>query len=86
MWFFRLGFLFVTVSFLELFLLLQTGKWMGIPATIILIFFTGFLGAYLARQQGLQTLQSISKSFNEGVMPANEMLDGVCILIAAAFW
>lgn len=83
--FWQLGFLFVTVSFLELVILLQIGQHVGVAATIGLILFTGFLGAYLARQQGLRTLRMISLHLQEGRMPTTEILNGVCILIAGAF-
>lgn len=84
MGFLRLGSLFITVSLLELFLLLQVGSKMGIMWTISLILFTGFLGAFLARVQGLQTLQMISETMAKGQMPTQEILAGVCILIASA--
>lgn len=82
---FRLGLLFVVMTFLELFLLLQMGRWVGWPATIGVILFTGFLGAYLTRQQGFRVLLAIQEAMQRGEMPAREILHGVCILCAGAF-
>ena len=82
---FRWGLLFVTVTSLELFLLLHLGAYMGIWWTAGLILFTGFLGAHLTRMQGIRTVMSMQKTMQEGRMPHREMIDGVCILIAGAF-
>lgn len=82
---FRLGLLFVVVTSLELAILLQMGRWVGWAPTIGLIFFTGFLGAYLTRQQGFRVLRDIQDAMQRGQMPAREILHGVCILCAGAF-
>ncbi len=82
---FRLGLLFIAVTSLELALLLEVGRRMGWGATIGLIFFTGFLGAYLARQQGFRVLREIQLTMQRGEMPATEILHGVCVLLAGAF-
>ncbi len=44
--------------------------------------FNGFLGAYLARIQGLQTLFRIQESLREGRMPSGELLDALLIGVA----
>lgn len=80
----RLGLLFVTVTSLELFLLLKVGSAIGIVSTIGLIFFTGFLGAYLTRQQGLRVLREITETLQRGEMPTSEILSGVCLLVVGA--
>lgn len=82
---FRLGLLFIAVTSIELALLLEVGRRMGWPATVGLIFFTGFLGAYLARQQGFKVLRDIQVTMQRGEMPASEILHGVCVLLAGAF-
>ena len=41
-----------------------------------------FLGAFLARMQGLQTLHRIKESLREGRMPSGELLDALLIVIA----
>ncbi len=43
--FLRLLLLFTVVPLVELFLLIEIGKWIGLPATIALVLFTGALGA-----------------------------------------
>ena len=49
-----------------------------VPVTIL----TGFLGAFMARMQGLQTLFRIQESLREGRMPSGELLDALLIVIA----
>ncbi len=81
----KLGLLFISVTSIELILLMQFSRFVGVLPTIALILFTGFLGAHLTRLQGLQTLRDIQESLAMGKMPASEIVDGVCILIAGAF-
>lgn len=81
----RLVILFITVPLVELYLLLRLNEWTGSPITTIgLILFTGFLGAWLAKQQGLSTLMKIQQAMSEGRMPAAELVDGGMILFAGA--
>ena len=42
---------------------------------------TAMLGAWLARRQGLRTLRQIELSLSQGQIPAEELIDGVLILI-----
>lgn len=81
----RLVALFVIVPVVELSLLFRLHEWTGnIVYTIGLILFTGFLGAWLAKQQGLSTLTRIQQAMAEGRMPASELVDGGMILFAGA--
>ncbi len=81
---FRLGLLFITVTWVELVLLAQVARLIKWGPTFLLILFTGFLGAYLTRQQGFKVLRDISVALQRGEMPAREILHGVCILLAGA--
>jgi UPF0716 protein FxsA len=47
-----------------------------------LVFFTGLLGAYLARIQGIKTLFKIQESIKEGRMPSGELLEALLIVAA----
>lgn len=81
----RLALLFVTIPLVELFLLFRLNDLTGNAFTTIgLIVFTGFLGAWLAKQQGLSTVARIQKATSEGRLPAQELVDGGMILFAAA--
>ena len=80
----RLLLLFIVVPVVELILLIEIGQRVGTLATIGLIMGTGIVGASLARQQGLSTLARLRKDLDEGRLPAETLVDGVLILIAAA--
>lgn len=82
--FFRLALLFVAVPLVELALLIQVGRWMGLLPTVALVVVTGILGAALARLQGLATLVRFRTALEEGRLPHRELVEGVFILVAGA--
>jgi UPF0716 protein FxsA len=78
----RLFLLFVTVPVLELFIFLVLGQRIGIGATFAIILFTGFLGAYLAKSQGLKALARYQESLAQGRLPHEAIIDSLLILVA----
>ena len=80
----RLLLLFIAVPVVELVLLIEIGQRFGTLATVGLIVGTGTVGAALARQQGISTLARLRKDLNDGRLPAEPIVDGVLILVAAA--
>jgi|TARA_B100000315_G_C14157980_1_gene398730 UPF0716 protein FxsA len=81
----RLFLLFTIVPLVELYLLFKIGSYLGALNTIVLILVTGVLGAFLARLEGLRTLRQITRSLSQGIVPAEEMVDGVLIFISGLF-
>ena len=77
--------LFIVVPVVELALLLEIGSRIGTLDTIALIVVTGFVGAALARWQGFLVLRRMQEQVGRGELPASSLIDGVLILIAAAF-
>ena len=73
---------FTLIPFLEIYLLIKIGSHIGAFNTVIIVILTGFLGALLARYQGLQTLLRVRESLHRGEIPASEMLDALLILLA----
>ena len=73
---------FTIIPVVEIYLLIQIGSAFGVFTSIALVVFTGFLGAYFARIQGLKTLFKIQESIKEGRMPSGELLEA--LLIGAA--
>jgi UPF0716 protein FxsA len=76
--------LFFILPLIEIYLLMHLGTLVGLGNTIFLILFTGFLGAYLARRQGLKTLIDIQTNLNSGQLPTESLMDGAMILLAGA--
>ena len=73
---------FTIIPIIEIYLLIEIGSMFGALTAITLVILTGFLGAFLARMQGLQTLYRIQESLREGRMPSGELLDALLIGIA----
>ncbi|MCK4691632.1 MAG: membrane protein FxsA [Desulfuromonadales bacterium] len=78
--FIKLLILFTLVPIIELYVLIEAGRQIGVGATVTLIFITGVAGAYLAKSQGLNLINRIQQDLNEGRVPAVEMIDGAMIL------
>ena len=73
---------FTIIPIIEIYLLIEIGSMFGALTAVTLVILTGFLGAFLARMQGLQTLYQIQESLREGRMPSGELLDALLIVIA----
>ena len=82
--FLRLFALFVTIPLIELYLLLQVGRLMGLVPTLALVISTGFLGAWLAQSQGASTFARIRDELNAGRMPTESLAHALLILVAGA--
>lgn len=73
--------IFIIVPALELSVLMYSSKMLGILPTFLLILGTGFLGAYLAKKQGVQTIEKLKMDMQTGQYMGDAVLDGVCILV-----
>ena len=73
---------FTIIPIIEIYLLIEIGSIFGALTAISLVILTGFLGAFMARMQGLQTLFRIQESLREGRMPSSDLLDALLIVIA----
>jgi UPF0716 protein FxsA len=80
----RLLLLFIALPAVELALLIEIGERIGTLETIGVIIATGFVGAAMARSQGLRVLQRLREQVAAGQMPAESLLDGAMILVASA--
>ncbi|WP_042462731.1 FxsA family protein [Neobacillus dielmonensis] len=74
-------FFIIAVPAAEIGLLMVSGKLFGVWLTVMLIILTGILGAYLAKREGLQALRTVQTQLQNGQMPGDAVLDGICILI-----
>ena len=73
--------LIIIVPALEIWLLILSGKTLGVLVTILLIISTGVLGAWLAKYQGLEALRKAQQQMSYGQMPGDVIIDGLCILV-----
>ena len=80
----RLILLFTIVPIVELFILIQIGNEIGVLNTVLIVFITGVVGAVLAKSEGRQIIGNIKKDMAMGKMPADELINGFCVLIGGA--
>jgi UPF0716 protein FxsA len=78
----RLFLAFTLIPVIELYILVKIGGVIGALNTVLLVILTGFAGAWLARLQGLQTMMRVRANLEQGVMPAEEMVDAMIIFAA----
>jgi len=73
---------FTLIPVIELYLLIKVGTIIGGLNTILLVILTGFLGAWLARIEGMNTMMKLKANLQQGLMPAEELIDAVIIFVA----
>jgi UPF0716 protein FxsA len=73
---------FTLIPVIELYLLIKIGTIIGGLNTILLVILTGFLGAWLARIEGMNTMMKLRTNLQQGLMPAEELIDAVIIFAA----
>jgi UPF0716 protein FxsA len=82
--FFRLFLLFTLVPALELYLIIKVGQSIGAFNTLLIIIFTGVLGAYYARQQGFKVFSNIQWKMEQGNLPGDDLVNGAMLLVGGA--
>lgn len=80
--FLKLFLAFTLIPALEIYILITVGSIIGAFNTLLLIILTGVTGAYLAKLEGMRTLLKIQSNLQQGVMPAEELIDALIILAA----
>ncbi len=78
----RLVLLFTLVPVIELAVLIQIGRRIGVLETIALVLAAGVAGAYLARRAGVRAVAQVQADLAAGRLPADSLLDGLIVLAA----
>jgi UPF0716 protein FxsA len=76
---------FLLVPIVEIYLLIQVGQVIGALWTVFLVVLTAVIGVWLLKIQGMSTLQRAQQKMQNGQMPAQEMLEGLGLVLAGAF-
>ncbi len=76
----KLLLLFILVPVTEVIIYIQLGQFIGLWATLALIFGTGIAGAFMARTQGFQIIQRVRVELAAGRIPGNEVIEGLLVL------
>lgn len=66
---------------MELYILIEAGRIVGLAPTLGLIITTGIAGAWLAQNQGVEILKKIQEETSRGQMPAATLIDGALVLV-----
>ena len=72
--------IFVATPLMELALLIELGRQIGLVSTLVIVIVTGILGASLAKAQGFHILRRMKQELSSGVFPADSLLDGAFVL------
>lgn len=75
---------FILLPIAELLLLFNVGHWLGVIPTILLVITTAMIGVQLLQQQGLRTLAQIQGQLQQGILPEQQLLEGLLLLFAGA--
>ncbi len=75
---------FLVVPLMEIYLLVQIGAQIGPGWTILCVVLTAFFGAWLVRLQGLATWRRFQRSLSQNILPAQELLEALCLLVSGA--
>lgn len=76
-------FIFIVVPAIEIALFIWTGGYLGIWAVLALIVLTGILGTVIVRYEGTQTMRRAQMAIQQGEVPKNELLEGICIIVGS---
>ena len=76
--------LFIIVPIIELAVLIQLGRWIGLWPTLAIIAATGILGAALASREGLRAWRALQEDISQGKVPGRPILDGLSIFSGGA--
>lgn len=76
--------MFLAIPIIEIYLLIKVADIIDWLPTIALVVLTAVIGASLLRSQGSQTYLRFNQALTEGRVPANEILEGVALLIGGA--
>ncbi len=76
---------FIIIPLIEIWVFIEVGGQIGALTTVAICILTAVVGMAMLRAQGLATLMRARQQMDEGVLPAKELFDGLCLLVAGAF-
>jgi UPF0716 protein FxsA len=76
---------FVLIPFAELYLLIQIGEVIGAWYTLLMVLVVGFVGAALAKREGLRVLRAWRDAMQQGRLPEEGVLGGLLVFAGGLF-
>lgn len=77
--------IFIVLSALEIGTFIWIGGMIGPWWVVLIIMLTGFAGVTIGKNEGMKTWYQAQVAMRNGQMPAEQILDGICILVGAVF-
>lgn len=77
-----IGAILFAISMIEMTTVITVANSIGIFPTVLLMFFSVIMGIYLIRLAGVATVQRVIMDLQQGRMPGQTLLDGVCYFLA----
>lgn len=74
--------LLILVPLIELALLIYVGIVIGALYTILIVLITGLIGIVILRKQRTAIFRKIRGNFEQGILPAEGIVDGALVLLA----
>ena len=75
--------LIILIPAIELYILLLSGKTIGVGYTILLILASGIIGAYFAKRQGIRAFREVSDNIKNAQAPGEAAINGIFIFIGS---
>jgi UPF0716 protein FxsA len=72
---------FVLIPFVELYVLIQIGHVIGAWPTLLMVLVVGFVGAALAKREGVRVLRAWQDAMRQGRVPEEGVLGGVLVFV-----
>ena len=82
--FLKILLLFIVTPLVEMAILIELGRRFGTWHTVGIVLLTGFVGASLAKVQGLQVYRNLTRSLYNGELPHNHLIEGVLLFVGGA--
>lgn len=76
----KLFLVMIVVPVIELYILIEIGQYIGVIATFGIIILTGFIGAYLVKNQGFKIFGKIQDDLLQNILPGDNLLQGAIVL------
>jgi UPF0716 protein FxsA len=74
--------LFVVLPIVEIYVAIQVSHVIGVANTLALLLIFSIAGAWLAKQAGFGVIARTRAQIARGVLPGNELVDGVLVFVA----
>ncbi|MCT6925634.1 FxsA family protein [Metasolibacillus sp.] len=74
--------IFIAASFAEIATFIIVGKWLGVFATLLLVIATSLIGAFILKNKGLKSFQSLQQSIAQGKPPGVAVIETFALFIS----